>query len=88
MDNILAGLENVTCFFDNILVTGNTKRDHLKTLKEVLLRLDKHSVRFNKTKCQFLKSEETYPGHTVSTNGIQLSRTRYEPSLRHRLQLT
>ena len=52
MDNILAGLENVMCFIDDILVTGNTEWDHLKTLEEVLQRLDKHNVRLNKTKSQ------------------------------------
>ena len=71
MDNILAGLENVMCFIDDILVTGNTEWDHLKTLEEVLQRLDKHNVILNKTKCQFVKSEVTYLGHTVSANGIQ-----------------
>jgi len=44
-------------------VTGNIEQDHLKTLEEVLQRLDKHNVR--------LKSEVTYLGHTVSANGIQ-----------------
>jgi hypothetical protein len=71
MDKILAGLENVMCFIDDILVTGNTEWDHLKTLEEVLQKLDKHNVRLNKTQCQFMKSEVTYLGHTVSANGIQ-----------------
>ena len=37
MDNILGGLENVMCFIDDILVTGNIERDYL-TLEEVLQR--------------------------------------------------
>ena len=60
MDNILTGLENVMCFIGDILMTGNPERDHLKTLVEVLQKLDKHHVRLNKTKCQFLKSDMTY----------------------------
>ena len=71
MDKILAGLKNVMCFIDDILVTGNTERDHLKTPEEVLQRLDKHNMKLNKTKCQFLKSEVTYLGRTVSVNGIK-----------------
>ena len=47
------------------------RETHLKTLEEVWQRLDKHNVRLNKTKCQFVKSEVTYLGHTVSVNGIQ-----------------
>ncbi|KAK2157540.1 hypothetical protein LSH36_189g04032 [Paralvinella palmiformis] len=61
MNKILAGQENVMCFIDDILVG---KWDHLKTLKEVLQRLDKHNVGLNKTKFQFLKSEVTYLRHT------------------------
>ena len=45
MDNILAGIENVMCFVDDILVTGNTEQDHLKTLEQVLQRLDQYNVR-------------------------------------------
>jgi len=59
------------CFINDILMTGNTEQDHLKTPREVLQRLDKHNVRVNKNKCQFLNSEVTYLGYTVSANGIQ-----------------
>jgi len=52
VDKILAGLENVMCFIDDILVTGNTERGHLKTLEDVLQRLDKNNVRLSKTKCR------------------------------------
>ena len=49
MDNMIAGEESAMCFINDILVTGNTERDHLKTLEEVLQRLDNHNMRLNKT---------------------------------------
>ena len=63
-DKILAGIENVMCFVDDILVTGNTEQEHLKTLEQVLQRLDQHKVKLNKTKCQFLKSQVQYLAHS------------------------
>ena len=53
----------MACFIDDILVTGNTEQEHLKTLEEGLHRLDKHNVKWNRTKSQFLMSEVTYLGH-------------------------
>ena len=65
MDNILSGIENVMCFIDDILVTGENEADHLKTLNLVLERLEKHRVKLNQSKCQFLKSQVSYLGHLV-----------------------
>ena len=78
MDNILTALKNVMCFIDDILVTGNSEREHLKTLDEVMQRLDMHNVRLNKTKYRFVKSEVTYLGHTVNANGIQSIQNKVE----------
>ena len=71
MDKILAGIKNVMCFVNDILVTGNTEQEHLKTLEQVLQMLDQYNVRLNKAKCQFMKSQVQYLGHTVNANGIQ-----------------
>ena len=71
MDKILPGIENVMCFVDDILVTGNTEQEHLKTLEQVLQKLEQYNVRLNKAKCQFMKSQVPYMGHTVNANGIQ-----------------
>ena len=71
MDKILAGIENVMCFVDDILVTGSTEQEHLKTLEQLLQMLDRHNVRLKKTKCQFLKSQVQYLGYTVNANRTQ-----------------
>ncbi|KAK7915579.1 hypothetical protein WMY93_011340 [Mugilogobius chulae] len=55
MDQILQGLEHVTCF----LVTGKTREEHLRNLEEVLSRLESYGVRVKRGKCTFMQ-EKTY----------------------------
>lgn len=62
MDQVLQGLEGVTCFLDDILITADTKQTHFERLAEVLSRLDKFGVSAKRTKCQFMKSRVEYLG--------------------------
>ena len=39
MDQILQGMDKVTCYLDDILITGSSKAEHLRHLEEVLHRL-------------------------------------------------
>lgn len=41
IEGILQGMANVCVYIDDILVTGESEEDHLKTLDEVLERLSK-----------------------------------------------
>ncbi|KAJ8356836.1 hypothetical protein SKAU_G00196300 [Synaphobranchus kaupii] len=43
MDQILQGLEYVTCFLDDILITASSKEEHLWRLDEVLTCLEKYN---------------------------------------------
>ena len=42
MRKILAGLENVSCYIDNILIFSQTWDEHLKHIRLVLSRLKEH----------------------------------------------
>ena len=53
MDNILAGIDDCACFLDDIIITGETEEQHLKTLELVLDRLREAGVKLNKDKCKF-----------------------------------
>ncbi|XP_026046823.1 uncharacterized protein K02A2.6-like [Astatotilapia calliptera] len=70
MDQILQGMEHVTCFLDDILITASSERDHLKRLEEVLTRLEKHGVRVKLSKCHFLQSSVEYLGHRIDRDGL------------------
>ena len=64
MDQILQGMEKVTCYLDDILITGNLDKEHLlKNLSEVLRRLQNHGVRLKLDKCCFMEDSVEYLGH-------------------------
>lgn len=70
MDQVLQGLEGVTCFLDDILVTADTEQAHLLRLAEVLSRLEKFGIRAKSTKCQFMKNQVEYLGHLIDGEGL------------------
>ena len=47
----MQGLPHVVVYIDDILVTGATQEEHLRTLEEVLLRLEKAGARLKREKC-------------------------------------
>ncbi|XP_058880316.1 uncharacterized protein K02A2.6-like [Acipenser ruthenus] len=65
MDQILQGLDHVVCFLDDILVTASSKEEHLKTLDEVLGRLEQYCVRVKLSKCKFMQESVEYLGHLI-----------------------
>lgn len=70
MHQILQGLDHVTCFLDDILITAGSWEAHLKKLDEVLSRLEKYGVRVNRAKCKFMESRVEYLGHMVDSEGL------------------
>ncbi|XP_048590142.1 uncharacterized protein K02A2.6-like [Nematostella vectensis] len=70
MENLLQGIPNVVVRIDDILIAGKTSADHLKSLTEVLSRLDKAGVRLKRSKCIFQAPEVTYLGHRIDKDGI------------------
>ena len=70
MDQILQGMNHVTCYLDDILITGSTVDEHLSNLTEVLRRLKEHGVRLKREKCQFLRDSVEYLGHLIDADGL------------------
>ena len=70
MDQILQGIEGVTCYLDDILISSS-KRNHLDKVRTVLERLRKYDVQLKRRKCNFMMDKVTYLGHEVSAQGIQ-----------------
>ncbi|XP_056138781.1 uncharacterized protein K02A2.6-like, partial [Lampris incognitus] len=76
MDQILQGLEHVTCFLDDILVTGRTREEHLRNLDEVLSRLESYGVRVKRAKCDFMQEKVEYLGHLIDKEGLHPTETK------------
>ena len=68
LDQILQGMEHVSCYF--ILITGITDKEHLANLAEVLHRLHKHSAWLKLEKCRFLQDSVEYLGHRIDAHGL------------------
>ncbi|KAK8758930.1 hypothetical protein V5799_003440 [Amblyomma americanum] len=70
MDNMLKGLEGVSCYLDDILVTGKTKQEHFHNVEAVLSRLQERGVRIRRDKCSFFQRELRYLGHVINAEGV------------------
>ena len=65
MENVLQRLSHVVVYIDDILITGGSKEDHLKTLALVLAQLDNVGIQLRKSKCEFMQESVTYLGHRI-----------------------
>jgi hypothetical protein len=70
MESIMAGIDGVIVYLDDILVSGATIESHMEILRLVLERLQKFGVHLNKQKCMFLKREIVYLGYIIDSNGV------------------
>ena len=55
---------------DDLLITGPTDEDHLKTLDAVLARLQEAGIRLKLEKCAFMLPVVEYLGHSISAEGL------------------
>ena len=68
---LLQGIPQVSVYFDDILVTGKSIKEHLKNLEEMLSRLQNADMRLKKSKCNFLHPHVEYFQHQISEKGLQ-----------------
>lgn len=78
MESILAGLEGVIVYLDDIVVFGSTQEEHDKRLQALLKRLQEYNVLLNKEKCIFGAVEIEFLGHVLSEKGVSPTESRIE----------
>ena len=71
IESILQGIPNVCVYLDDILVTGKTTAEHLRTLEDVLKKLESAGVKLKRGKCSFLLPSVEYLGHHISAEGLR-----------------
>lgn len=70
IENVLADIDGVSAFIDDIKITAPDDHTHLKRLDEVLRRLSKLNMRVNLKKCEFLADRIEYCGYQIDHRGI------------------
>ena len=70
IESLLKGVRGVVVYLDDILISGKTQAEHLKTLEEVLKRLSEAGLRVKKEKCTFLQTSVEYLGHRIDESGL------------------
>ena len=60
IETLLQGVDGVSVYIDDILLAGSTLEEHLRTLEEVLKRVQDAGLRLNMDKCFFLRSSIEY----------------------------
>lgn len=73
METLLVGIKGVSCWYDDICITGPNDEVHLNRLEEVLRRLKEAGLRLQKEKCSFFNDSVTYLGYTIDKNGLRTS---------------
>ena len=73
MEVVLAGLQWSECliYVDDIIVFSSSFDKHMQRLGLVFERLEKANLKLKSSKCQFVRSEVCYLGHTVSEKELQ-----------------
>ncbi|XP_040172539.1 uncharacterized protein K02A2.6-like [Anopheles arabiensis] len=71
MDQMLAGMERVTSYMDDVIVGGRTQREHDDVLNETLRRIQEYGFTIRPEKCSFNKRQVRYLGHILDNHGIR-----------------
>jgi hypothetical protein len=73
MNAIMAEINGIKAliYMDDLTVIGATLEDHNMALVEVFDRLRTHNLKIQPDKCEFLRMEVCYLGHTITANGVK-----------------
>ena len=63
--------KSVLVYLDDILIYSRTFEDHLRKIDEILQLIIKTGLKLRPDKCQFLRKEVNYLGHTISAEGVR-----------------
>ena len=69
MDSVLAGLDCLFVYLDDILVASSNKKQHLKDLEALFTLLAEHGLIINPEKCEFGVEAIDFLGHRISSEG-------------------
>ena len=73
MNTVLSGLQGIHCYvyLDDIVIYSYDLTSHVQKLSYTFDRLRKFNLKLQPDKCEFLRKEVTYLGHTISETGLK-----------------
>jgi hypothetical protein len=78
MDRILAGLDFVQCYIDDIVVYSDIVEEHQIHLQIMFERLKVHGLRLHPRKCKFFQESVEYLGHVIYPGGLGVQQAKVE----------
>ena len=82
MCELLAGIDDVLVYMDDVRVYGRSKAEHDNTLREVLNRVRNAGLKLDKEKCHFNQTKLKFLGHIIMDNGIEISSNKIDSILK------
>jgi hypothetical protein len=74
MESLLADLEGVVCFLDDVLICGKNKQESVQRIEAVLSRLRENGLKVSPSKFTFFQDEVSYLGYRINKVGLYPSR--------------
>ncbi|XP_058121680.1 uncharacterized protein K02A2.6-like [Anopheles ziemanni] len=71
MEVMLAGLDGVAVYLDDIVVGGPNEEAHMRNLRSVLRRIKEYGFTIRLDKCSFQKKQIKYLGHLLDSKGLR-----------------
>lgn len=71
LDYIIAGIQGVNCYIDDVIVYSNTHEEQLATLELVFQRFRKYKLKCRLSKLKLGSPQVQYLGYDISQNGIR-----------------
>jgi hypothetical protein len=78
MDKVLARLDFVRCYIDDIVVYSDTMEEHQIHLQIVFEWLKVHGLRLHLGKCKFFQESVEYLGHVIYPGGLGMQQIKVE----------
>ncbi|XP_060881536.1 uncharacterized protein K02A2.6-like [Metopolophium dirhodum] len=76
MENILRNIEGTVAFYDDIIISGKSKEEVTKRLREVLERLGSVGLTVRKDKCKLFQDSVTFLGYKIDKDGLHVPEAR------------
>ncbi len=78
MEDVIAGIDGVVCYIDDLAYASDTMEQHVELLRQVFRRLSDNQVYLNAAKCQWGLAEMDFLGMHISHNHVQITEDRVQ----------